>query len=75
MYWLAYLFYIVCVLCGAGLIIFEDVVWGRTGLVILVGIILVVIGYVGMVRLFLASVRSTHEALQNPLHRGLIQHE
>ena len=69
------MFYIACVLGGAGLIIFEDVIWGRTGLIILVGIILVIVGYLGMVRLFLESVRNTHEALQNPLHRGLVQHE
>ena len=75
MYWLLYLIYIACVMSGAGLIIFEDVVWGRTDLIILAGIILVVVGYVGMARLFFASVRSTHETLQKPLHRGLIQHE
>ena len=76
MYWaLLLLFYTLCILGGAVLVVFEYDIMGHTGLSVVWGFVLVIVGYLGMVRLFLSSIKSTHEELQKPLHRGLIHHE
>ena len=52
-----------CVLGGVALILFGYILWG---------VAVVVLGYLGLVGVFLRGVKTTHEELQNPAHKGLL---
>ena len=76
MYWtLLFLFYTLCITGGAVMVVFAYDITSYVDILEVCGVVLVVVGHFGMMRLFLSSIQSMHEELQKPLHRGLIQHE
>ena len=52
-----------CVLGGVALILFGYILWG---------VAVVVLGYLGLVGVFLHGVNATHTELQKPVHKGLL---
>ena len=52
-----------CVLGGVALILFGYILWG---------VAVVVLGYLGLAGVFLRGVKTTHEELQKPAHKGLL---
>ena len=52
-----------CVLGGVALILFGYILWG---------VAVVVLGYLGLVGVFLHGVNATHTELQKPAHKGLL---